>query len=225
LAAGATAQPKAKAKPVKKTVTRTKTKTKVNIVSTEADVNIDLDFDGDNSASTYSYPFKKGDQLVYHVNAGGSEYDFIVTLNKYNQKGIDFNYEMTNATNTKGHVVITAEAKDGARSLVNYFKGGELNLKDASTVWLSYATFTDMPTKKTVLSFDGSEQVTMYRPENDEAKQVVVVKGQDRTITTFKINNAADGTGDKTLWIHNNSSNPLIIKMDLGWTIELKEIK
>lgn len=223
LATTVMAQPKAKAKPVKKTIT--KTKTKVNSSPSTDDVKLDLEYEGDSPTSNYSYPFSKGDQLVYHVNAGGSEYDFIVTLNMYNKNGIDFNYEMTNANNTKGHVVITPQAKDESRNLVNYFSGGELNLKDASTVWLSYATFIDMPTKKTTLSFDGAEKIAMYRPENDEVKTVIRVKGQDHTINAFKMNSAADGTGDKTLWVHNSSANPLIMKMDLGWTIELKEIK
>ena len=41
-------------------------------------------------------------------------------------------------------------------------------------------------------------------------------------IDGFMINNAEDMKGDKTMWIQNSSSNSLILKMDLGWTIELK---
>lgn len=44
-------------------------------------------------------------------------------------------------------------------------------------------------------------------------------------IEGFIINNAADGTGNKTWWINGISSNSLILKMDMGWTIELKEIR
>lgn len=221
LATGIMAQPKAKTakQPVRKT-----TKSKAKIKPVEDEVRLSLDYKTDQGV--YMYDFKKGDKLVYHVNAGGNEYDFIVTVNKYSyEKGIDFNYEMTNADKTHGHVIITPEAKDKARNYVNYFSGGDMKLTDASTVWLSYASFTDMPDKKTSMSFDGGEMTTMYRPEKDEVEPVVNIKGEDRTIDAFMINNSPDGTGDKTLWIHGSSANPLILKMNLGFQIELKEIR
>jgi hypothetical protein len=223
--AGATlmAQPKAKAK-AKTPVVKTKVTIKPTTPPSAKPVNMDIDFKTDEAP--YSYAVQKGDQFVYHVNAGGSEYDFIVTINKFSyENGIDFDYTMTNDNQTSGHVVISPTAKDKARDYINYFRGGDLNLTNSSSVWLSYSTFMDMPKKKTVMSFDGGAKTNMYRPANDEVVPVVKVKGVDRKIDAFMINSAADGTGDKTLWIHGSSSNPLIIKMDLGFQIELKEIR
>lgn len=176
--------------------------------------------------STSSYDIKKGDQLVYQVSAFGAEYDFIVTVNsESSENGIDFNYEMTNSSNTKGHVTISADAKNKATKYVNYFKGGELNLTDACTVWLSNKNFSDMPSKKTVMQMDNNSPQTFYRPENDEVAPLVKIKGENKKLDGFIINSAADGKGDKTLWINGISSNSLILKMDLGWTILLKEIR
>ena len=173
-----------------------------------------------------SYEIKKGDKLVYGVNAGGNEYDFIVTVNKGNSKGaIDFNYEMTNSRNTKGHVFISANARANATKYINYFGGGELNLTDAITVWLSNKNFGDMSKKKTTMQIDNNSPETFYRPEKDEATLVVKIKGADKKLDAFIINNAADGTGDKTMWINAISGNTLIVKMDLGFTIVLKEIR
>jgi nitrogen fixation protein len=176
--------------------------------------------------STGSYELKKGDKLVYRVNAGGSEYDFIVTINKETPKGgLDFNYEMTNSNNTKGHVVISSVARSKATKYINYFRGGELNLTDAITVWLSYKNFGDMPDKKTTMQLDNNSPETFYRPEKDEANPVVKIKGEDKKLDAFIINNAADGTGNKTMWINGISSNSLIVKMELGFSIQLMEIK
>lgn len=176
--------------------------------------------------STGSYEIKKGDKLVYHVNAGGNEYDFIVTVNRESSKaGIDFNYEMTNGNNTKGHVIISANARNKATKYINYFRGGNLNLTNAITVWMSHKNFGDMPQKKTVMQLDDNNPETFYRPEKDEVNPVVRIKGENKKLDAFIINNAADGTGNKTMWINGISSNSLIVKMELGFSIQLMEIK
>lgn len=175
--------------------------------------------------SSQFYDLKAGDQLVYQVNAGGNEYDFIVTLNDPGKNALDFNYEMTNSNNTSGHVTISGEAKSNATRYVNYFRGGDLNLTDACTVWLSGKNFSDMPNKKTTMTLDNGTPETFYRPEKDEVEPVVKVKGEDKKLEGFIINNAADGNGKKTMWIHGISSNSLILKMDLGWSIVLKEVR
>lgn len=178
----------------------------------------------DGSQSTYD--LKRGDKLVYHVNTGSSEYDFIITINDESyEKGIDFSYEMTAPANKKGHVVITGKGKNESRKYVNFFGGGEMKLTDACTVWMTGVNFSEMPEHKTTMSFDGGPEETFYRPEKDEVAPVINVKGKNMTIDGFMINNAADGKGDKTLWINGISSNSLILKMDLGWTVELKEIR
>ena len=171
------------------------------------------------------YDLKKGDKLVYQVNAGGSEYEFIVTLNEPGENALDFNYEMTNSSKTSGHVTISGNAKTDATKYVNYFRGGDLNLTDACTVWLSNKNFGDMSGKKTTMTIDNDAPETFYLPENDEVYPVVKIKGEDKKIGAFIINNAVDGSGNKTMWINDISSNSLIVKMDLGWSIVLKEIR
>src|ERR1700754_3698120 len=112
--------------------------------------------------SSEFYDLKAGDKLVYQVNAGGNEYDFIVTLNDPGKNALDFNYEMTNANNASGHVTINGEAKSNATKYINYFRGGDLNLTDACTVWLSGKNFSDMPKKKTVMQLDNNAPETFY---------------------------------------------------------------
>lgn len=172
-------------------------------------------------------PLKQGDQLVYAVKSHGTEYDFIVTLNKYNSEdGIDFNYEMTNEAHTSGHVVISADAKYNARKYINFFKGGELTLTDAITVWMSGIAFSEMPEKKTIMTFDNEETPeTMYRPENDEVAPIINFRGKPVAVDAFIINNAPDGKGSKTMWVAGISSGPLIVKLDFGWSVLLKEIR
>lgn len=175
--------------------------------------------------SSEFYDLKKGDKLVYQVKAGGNEYEFIVTLNDPGNNALDFNYEMTNSNKTTGHVTISNKAKSEAIKYVNFFRGGELNLTDACTVWLSGKNFSDMGNKKTTMTLDNGAPETFYNPENDDVSTIVKIKGENKKIEAFIINNAADGSGNKTMWIHDISSNSLIVKMDMGWSIILKEIR
>jgi hypothetical protein len=176
-------------------------------------------------SSTF-YDIGNGTQLIYAVEAFGKTYDFIVTLNDYDyERGIDFNYEMTNEENTKGHVSISKKGANESIKYINYFKGGELKLTNTSSVWLSSKNFMDMPDNKTTMQMDDAAPETFYKPEKNEVLHEIKVKGETKTIQGFMINNAADGTGSKTLWIHDISANPLIIKMNLGFTIQLKEIR
>ncbi len=175
--------------------------------------------------SVETYDIQKGDKLVYQVKAGGSEYEFIVTLNNPGSNALDFNYEMTNTNNTRGHVTISNEAKSSATKYVNFFRGGEMKLTDACTVWLSDKNFSDMAQGRTTMQLDNHAAETFYSPDENEVSMPVKIKNQKKYIQGFFINNAADGKGTQTLYINNISGNALILKMDLGWSIELKEIR
>jgi hypothetical protein len=47
------------------------------------------------------------------------------------------------------------------------------------------------------------------------------VKGSDKTLVTMHVKNP---DSSRQLWILNNQQNPVIVKMDLGWTIVLKSV-
>lgn len=188
-------------------------------------LNLDLYCKNEDGSLT-SEALQRGDKLVYHVHAQGKEYDFILTLlDASYERGVDFNYEMTDPINMKGHVVIKSKAKNDSKKYINYFSGGELILTDACAIWLSGINFRELPNKETKMTFDNGTPETFYNKDGNEVTPTINFKGKPVMLDAFSLNNAADGKGDKTLWVLNGSGNPLIVKMDLGWTIELKEIR
>jgi len=217
-------KPKATVKTTKKKSSKAKKSKKMTLGAAKT-LNLSLSVLKDDA--TFTYDLKKGDKLVYHVNAYGKEYDFIVAINGFDyDKGIDFNYEMTAPASKTGHVKISPAAFHSSRKYMNQFAGGELNLTDASTVWLCYdAFYDDMPKRQTMMTLDNDAPELFYRPEEDAIEHEIKFKGEDVKVEAFLINNKKDGTGAKEIWVHNSSSNPLIIRMDLGWTIELKEVR
>lgn len=175
---------------------------------------------------TWTLDLAAGDTLVYEVQAGGKTYPFIVMLKEYDpsEKGISFDWRMTGAVEKAGSVHITSEALMNSRSYINFFSDGPVVLKEASTVFFTYENFMDMPQKKTKLNLDGKE-FTFYRPEKDEVPYKVKVGGLDYSLDGFQLNNQPDGKGDKTMVIQGISSCALILRMDIGFVVELKEVK
>ncbi len=172
------------------------------------------------------YMGKSGDQLIYEVNAAGQTYDFIITLlpEKKNCR-YSFNWEMTAPVNKKGHADISKEAAYDSKKYLNYFSGGNLYLTDACTIWMTGSNFGDMPDKKTTMQLDNNEPEPFYRKDEAETAYDVIYKGKQVTLDIFKVDNdKTDGTR-RQMWIQGISAMPLIVKMDLGWTIRLKEIK
>lgn len=170
--------------------------------------------------------FAAGDTLVYEVNAAGNVYDFIAVLKTYDlsAKGFSFDWMMTDPVNLSGTVTVTADAYLNSRSYINRFAGGSLTMKDACTVFFTYENFMDMPEKETKLTLDGEEE-TFYRPDSDDVPFKIKIGGENYTLDAFKINNKKDGQGDKTIVIQGISSHALILEMDLGFKIRLKEVK
>jgi hypothetical protein len=162
---------------------------------------------------------------VYEVDFYGDVYDFIVTLKKFDDSGIEFDYEMTNASNTKGTVKISKEAMQNAIGQNNYFSGGLMDLTNLTTVWLSRKVINDLiETGKAIISTDGGKTQTTL--ENTVAGQDFAFynKISDMEMTLpFVYAESKDGSAK--YWITLNKSNPMILKMDLGWSITFKEMR
>jgi hypothetical protein len=173
------------------------------------------------------YMGQTGDKLVYEVNAGGQVYDFIITTQqpKSDEYRYSFDWEMTAPVNKSGHVNISKTAAIDGKKYMNYFKGGDLTLMDACTVWMTGENFGEMPDKKTTMQFDSNEPEIFYRKDGAETEQTITYKGKEIKLDIFKVDNDKEGGDHRQVWVQGISSNPLIVKMDLGWTIRLKEIK
>ncbi len=182
-----------------------------------------LDVDGGKSL----YMGQTGDKLMYEVNAGGQVYDFIITIQRpeSDEYRYSFNWEMTAPVNKSGHVNISKKGALDSKKYVNYFTGGNLTLTDASTVWMTGENFVEMPDKKTTMQLDNNEPETFYRKDEAETEQVIKYKGKDIKLDIFKVDNDKPGADHRQVWVQGISSFPLIVKMDLGWTIRLKEIQ
>jgi hypothetical protein len=189
-------------------------------------------FAGNIVCSQTSKPFGIADfkTATWEVTNDGSIYPFIVSNPKGNTV-TDFEFDWSMGNDNNGHIKITAAAMKSAMAQNNYFGPRLKNatLTDKTTVWISQQVYADIAKKGTAKMDvgNGAEIFTVVTDKDGEAekesfKDPIKVKGSEKTVTTFHIKN---NDGSRQLWILNNPQNPVIIKMDLGWTIILKSVE
>ena len=177
----------------------------------------------------------KGAEYKYSVSAAGDEYDFTVTRTEgdYNSE-LSFDWFMSNYNQSSGSITLTKAALDNATEQMNKFSGGKDNeiLSEVTSVWISRAVFNALKEKgEATMSVDGQwrdfKVATKDQEENYEVDYYngsVAYNGEeDKRIQTIHI--YSDDNDKYQLWINDDAANPMIIKMNIDFGIELKEVK
>jgi hypothetical protein len=170
----------------------------------------------------FEVAMKPGTVLTYDVNANNKRYQFIVTLKKLGDE-IAFDWKMTDPINKTGNVVMSPEAVAKADALVNSFSGGESKLSKETSVFISRKIINDVST------------TTMANIKLNGAGDTATVMSNTISEFNFNLNGnmvavpgwELQGGGDTKYTVDVLESNkfPIIFRMDLGWTIQLAEIK
>ncbi len=157
-------------------------------------------------------------KLSYHVNYNALEYNFILDSLLVND-GISFNWKMTDPMNYSGKVKMSSEALDTATAQNNFFgNNSNLDLTNKTTIWVSKKVYKAIKKGRSVIIDPslGREKLTFKSAEKLKAN----MNGKSES---FDVLYATTDSGNK-FWILDDPSNPLIMKMYLGWTIEIKDI-
>lgn len=173
------------------------------------------------AANAQTLGLKAGSVLTYLVSANGKTYNFIITIKNWDGDRV-FDYEMTAPVSQTGNVTITSAAMSNASGQHNIFGGGPISLSDKTTVWFSKMVFDGLKKDfQARISCDGGSPVTLLN--NYEDICAVKVDGKE---TRLKVIYAEEQSGKPyKYWILDDPANPLILKMDLGWTIQLTDVK
>ena len=157
---------------------------------------------------------KQGIILTYEVNDKGNTYEIEVSNIQVQEAGIRFAYRMTDEARTTGTVTIPTKALNHARNQTTQLTGGKLNLKKSTAVWCSKLVFSELKEGTTLLhSDDKSIQLDLQ----GKSKFEVEIDGETKPL---RILYATDQHGHK-FWIQNKLKNPLIVRLELDYTITL----
>jgi tetratricopeptide (TPR) repeat protein len=171
---------------------------------------------------------------TWEVTSGGSTYDFAVSDIKGTiDSDFEFTWSMTSGDDMKGHITITKDAMEKAVSQNNYFGPSLKNatLTDKTTVWVSKAVMNGLQKdgKATMdVGMGKGEELFTVIPDGieirDEASfdEKISIKTTSKYLNTLHIKNE---DGSRQLWILNDAANPMIIKMDIGFSIVLKSVE
>lgn len=162
---------------------------------------------------------------IYEVVFQGNTYDFRVTNPKVDMdKGISFKYKMTGDVGINGVVNISKEAIDTAHVQMNRFSNGNKDLTEETSVWVSNAVFNELKTngESFIQASVFSAQIFQVVAEEDPF-YVVKVDDVDKYIRCIHLV-SRDRDDSQELWINDDPKNPIILKMKLDFSIELKQI-
>ena len=175
---------------------------------------------------------KPGTKLIYSVEAGEQKYDFIVTV-KALMPALVFDWEMTNDKKSSGTITHTTAAMISANTLYNYFSGGAKTLDDNTlSVWISKNSFNSLTkgTKSVMLKMNTNETPKKMGVTEEDAKELkILVNGEKETVEEFtaKDLNALNAPAEEQVYFTfaKNAKMPIILRMNNGFYIALKEIK
>lgn len=184
------------------------------------------------NAQVTAYKIEVGDQLTYQVEAGDKEYDFIMTPTRLDKSGISFEYEMTAPANKKGMITMTADALSTSNVLYNHFSGGDVELNDQTSVFISQAMMEAATNGNGTFFAEGIEE------PGDEFNTLEGNTSPANNSTYLKLKKKVGGKeyafdgpimetadGEKVLRFTDGGGYPFITYMKLGFRVYLKEIK
>lgn len=162
---------------------------------------------------------------IYKVNFQGRDYDFRVTNPVVDMdNGAKFRFKMTGDNSITGRVSISKEALATAHDQNNNFANGDLDLTDKTTVWISKEVFKELKENgASTMGADswGAKEYKMVEPYfSSDNYYPVNIDGKTLYIPCIKVA-SEDG---QEIWIADDESNPLILKMDISFTIELVQV-
>ncbi len=157
------------------------------------------------------------DKLIYDVSAGGADYNFTIKI-KSLTPGFNFAWQMTNEDASYGIIKVLPAAMATSKKMHNYFSNGNKTLTDATSVILSKAAYKEIIEKKKVTLEDGMATIVFENP--DETSFSYRVNGVEKNVPAIYL--SAENGND--IVVLKNPTYPLILRMNLGWTIQLNNI-
>ena len=165
------------------------------------------------------------------VTSFGGNFNFkVINLTGNADDSLAFDWLMTSGPNMNGHITITKTALEKAQVQNNNF-GPDLKnavLTDKTTIWISKAVFNELKENGNCkMDVGNGEEIFTVIPDaiNKKDKESfnsrIKVNDNWKYLNTFHIKNA---DGSRHLWILNDVQNPMIVKMDIGFTLSLKSI-
>lgn len=177
---------------------------------------------------------------VYEVETNADRYQFQVQVLHNGEEGRTFNFAMSTENGLHGQVSIAAQALDTAHAQLNYFSSASYELEEAASVWWSKTIYREIMGKGSsfiamkkpdvldygMLNADGTAQIRRIDslPAITNGKNFLCEYNGD-AVAIEAIFAGGSWKGQPVQYaVLRDSAFPLILYMDIGFRIRLKQI-
>ena len=163
---------------------------------------------------------------IYEVYFNDTKYDFRVSNPKVDMdNGISFKYKLTGDVGYDGTVNITKEAIATAHDQMNKFGKESIELNNKTSVWISKEVFNEFKTNGyssiNANDWEGTKEFEVVSEKNsDDSYYPITIDDEVKYVKCIKVI-AKNG---EELWINDDANNPIILKMKVDFSIELKQV-
>ena len=164
---------------------------------------------------------QKGSYLVYKVQDKGQTYNINMTIGSIQPNYITYDWVIPQKEKS-GKVVMVENAVLNTLNIQNTMKDGTVTLKDQSTGWVSQKLLSDLQSGKTVAVGIDNEKVVFKKKKEEVFGFGVGNNGFSHSENAIV---ATSLSGNKELWIVNDKTKPIIVKIVSGYTIQLVDYK
>jgi hypothetical protein len=164
---------------------------------------------------------KNGTKLTYQVNYYGAKYKIVISKLLLSDTSVSFDYEMVEGAAKMGFVEMNKIALDSAIVINTSFAGGALKLKTKTAFWVSKRVYKALDKKYQIMidAGPGNEYI------NAKSKDSIEVLLNDKNTKVFLPIIYAETSNGNKFWILDDPKRPIIVKMDIGWQMNLMLIE
>ncbi len=174
----------------------------------------------------------KGTSLSYEVSTTDASYNFTADITENYEGGkMEFDFTMTSQEDLKGHITILKSALDTAHTLLNQFSANmqQEQLRQATSVWVSDAVYHEIKTNSSVqINADGvwrNFAIESSDPNDLSSSDFVFIlreNGEEKRVPCIHLTSTDDSGYE--LYIKDDAENPLILQMNIGFSVLLVDV-
>lgn len=171
---------------------------------------------------TFERSIKPRAILTYDVAIGEKKYQFIATIKTVGDK-ISFDWETKDPDNKKGTINVYANAVDSADAIFSDYSRGNTPIAEETALFISKKIFNDVVANAESNIKMGGAEDTATLMSNTISEFNFNLNGNLVSVPGWDMQGGTDVR--YTLDVIESTKFPLITRLDIGWTMQLIEIR
>lgn len=171
---------------------------------------------------SFEKAMKPGTVLTYDVTSGGKTYQMTVTIKKWGDD-LSFDWRTNESSLKNGSINVTAAAYNKADALFSVFNAGNATLDKETALCISKKTYSDVLTNAQASVKMAGQTDTVTVMNNTITELNFMLNDNFVSIPMWDLEGGSEIK--YTLSVLESQKFPLIVKLNMGWSMLLTSIK